>query len=131
MTEQEQFFYEHAGYGYDPKIETAEQGRKRCAVSLAKVEANAKALGVRYRWQQDPDIDSRDFSDEKPYYKLYECIATLNGKCVGSLCGIDFGRGKRPGDDPYKRVVEAEIVWDLWHESVESHDAACRDIITA
>lgn len=27
MNKQEQFFYDHAGYSYDPKTETPEQGR--------------------------------------------------------------------------------------------------------
>lgn len=126
----EQFFYEYAGYPYDPLIETAEQDRRRCAKTMAQAEANAKSLGVRYHWRQDKHMDSREFSNEKPHWPLYECSAMLDGECVGSLCGIDFGRGKKP-HGAYKRVVEAEIVYDLWHESIESHDAACRDIVTA
>ena len=34
MTKQEQFFYDHAGWSYDPKTETPEQGRERCAKDL-------------------------------------------------------------------------------------------------
>jgi len=29
MTPAQQFFYEHAGWGYNPAIETEEQGRRR------------------------------------------------------------------------------------------------------
>lgn len=129
LTEAQQFFYDHAGYSYDPKRETAEQGRANCADHLAKVEAYAKQVGIRFEWEKD-DIDSRDFSDEKPYYKLHVCIAYLNGKVVGSLGGIDFGRNGSPHGNTYKRVVEAELACDAYSEFINSHDAACRDIAT-
>lgn len=31
------------------------------------------------------------------------------GETLGSLCGIDFGRGNEPDGQPYARVVEAEL----------------------
>lgn len=130
LTPDEQFFYDQAGYSYDPKTETQEQGRIKCAKRLAQVESFAKSKGIRYYWRRDQEIDSRDFSDEKPFYPLYECSAELNGESIGGLCGIDFGRGNKPTGQPYKRVVEAEIVWDAFHEWEESQAMACRDIET-
>lgn len=124
------FFYEQAGWCYDPKIETSDQGKMRCAVALAKAERHAKSVGVQYQWRVDQHTDSREFSDEKPYYSLWSCFCYRNGECINSLHGIDFGRGKKPHGDPYKRVVEAELALEDWHEKEESQDAACRDIAT-
>lgn len=39
LSADEAFFFEHAGYSYDPARETPAQGRTRCAVSLAAAEA--------------------------------------------------------------------------------------------
>ena len=54
------FFYEHAGYSYDPKCETQNQGRRRCARGLAKAEAKASKLGFTFEW----DYDGMDSSDK-------------------------------------------------------------------
>lgn len=126
----EDFFYEWAGYSYDPKTETQEEGRRKCAANLAASERHAKRVGIRYEWRVDQDIDSREFSNEKPYYSLWSCFCYRDGECINSLHGIDFGRGKKPYGEPYKRVVEAELALDSWIEQVESQDAACRDIAT-
>lgn len=96
------FFYKHAGYSYDPKRETGQAGRWRCARMLAEAEAWARNAGVYFEWGLDGN-DSSEWSDEKPYRPTYECVAILNGKCVGALCGID------DNTMPYRRVVEAEI----------------------
>lgn len=125
------FFYEWAGWSYDPKIETSDQGKMRCAVMLANAERHAKSTGMRYEWRVDPHVDSREFNSEKPYYNSYCCtIHRRDGVCVGSLGGIDFGRGINPKDSTYKRVVEAELACECYCESLNNHDAACRDIAT-
>lgn len=105
-----QFFAKHAGYSYDPKKETEDQGRMRCAESLAIDEYDARDKGFTFLWSVDPDINSGDFSDEKPFYKLWQCaMYNREGRIVNSLHGIDFGRNKEPFGKPYKRVVEAEL----------------------
>jgi hypothetical protein len=129
LTPDEKFFYDQAGYSYDPKTETQEQGRIKCAKRLAQAELCAKQNRVRYEWERD-DITSKDFSDEKPYYSLYVCVAYHNGKAIDSLGGIDFGRGNRPHGQPYKRVVEAELSLDFYGEQINSFNAACSDIET-
>ena len=45
LTVDQLFFYENAGYSYDPKTETPEQGRIRCARDLADAEMVGQRLG--------------------------------------------------------------------------------------
>jgi hypothetical protein len=105
----EQFFYEHAGYSYNPKTETPEQVRRKCARALARAEAKASRLGYSFKWDID-DVDSSEWSDGKPPYEQWYCIAyDRKGQVIGSLSGIDFGRNGKPWGDPYRRVVEAEL----------------------
>lgn len=104
------FFFKHAGYSYDPKKETKLQGRWRCATALALAERKANNVGLRFEWSVDPDCDSSEFSEEKPAWALWQCLARgQDGKPCASLGGIDFGRRGEPWGQPYKRVVEAEL----------------------
>jgi hypothetical protein len=112
-----QFFLKHAGYSHDPKKETPMQGRIRCARELAKAERKARDGGFAFRWSIDPDGSSADWiergedggPDMNPW-QVWQC-AMLNseGCVVASLHGIDFGRDGQPWDQPYRRVVEAEL----------------------
>lgn len=129
LSDAEQFFYDQAGYYYDPKTETENQGHIRCAKLLAATEQHAKSSGIRYEWERD-DLTSREFSDERPFYPLWVCIARKGGEVIGSLCGIDFGRGIKPQGQPYKRVVEAELAIEDYQEQAESFRMACADIAT-
>ncbi len=105
----EQFFYEHAGYSYDPTSETRTQGRRRCARRLARAEAKASQLGFTFEWDYD-GMDSSQWTDERdPATPTWQCLCrNAAGEVVSSLCGIDFTDGK-PWGDPYQRVVEAEL----------------------
>lgn len=109
------FFFKHAGWSYDPKTETRVQGRWKCARALAEAEAWARDCGVWYEWKQS-DINSSDFSDEKPNWALFDCTAyRTNGKIevIGHLAACDFGRDCDPWTDAdtraYARVVEANL----------------------
>jgi hypothetical protein len=114
MNKDQQFFFDHAGYSYDPKTETPEQGRERCercAARLADAEMEGRRKGLSFQWSID-DIDSTSFTDEKPSWRLYQCVCTdRDGEVLASLGGIDLGRN---GDysDPYCRVVEAELAME-------------------
>lgn len=59
---QTEFFYKWAGYGYNPKTETKEQGRRAGAKRLAKAEAYAVDHEWYYEWQpsQNPDTSWMD-----------------------------------------------------------------------
>jgi hypothetical protein len=103
------FFYEHAGYSYDPKVETKEQGRQRCAEQLAYAESTARELGLSFEWDVS-DINSSEFSDKRPSWDLYDCVCRdREGKVVTSLGGCDFGEDADGPYGHYRRVVEAEL----------------------
>jgi hypothetical protein len=59
--------YDNGGFGYDPKTETAEQGRLRCATARARAEAWLKSLpkgAVKIEWDADGPWEPLD--DECP-----------------------------------------------------------------
>jgi len=123
MNPNETFFYEHAGYCYGPG-QTPDEGRRECAAELAAAEHFALEAGIRFRWDTDPDTDSRDFSDEPDPWPLWVCVAyNADGNIIQSLGGIDFGRDGSPWSAPYApyaRVVEAELAAQARTESAES-----------
>jgi hypothetical protein len=112
-----EFFYEHAGYSYDPAKETADQGRERCARELAKAEAYARRAGIEFSWEVDRDCLSSDWldpsedggRDNSPWYTWICTAYDESGSAMASLGGVDFGRDGSPHGDPYGRVVEAEL----------------------
>jgi len=108
MDTQTRFFYDHAGYSYDPKTQTPDQGRLECATLLARAESVATEHGYSFRWDIDPDITAADFSDDD--YALWVCVMyDPDGYVIGSLGGIDFGPGGESWGDAYRRVIEAEL----------------------
>ena len=105
MTDQERFFYAHAGYSYRPD-ETPMQGRERCAKRLALAENWAHEQRVSFEWQPDGLSDW----DDEDKHEVWACVARdANGAVIGSLGGVDFGADRDPWGDPYRVVVEAEI----------------------
>jgi hypothetical protein len=107
------FFLENAGFSYNPKTETQEQGKMRCARILAKAERQASERGFFYRWSIDPHNDSSDFDDDHEPWQLWQCsMYNADGRIVNSLHGIDFGRDVEPWGNNYRRVVEAELATD-------------------
>lgn len=105
-----QFFLRNAGFSYDPKTETADDGRRRHARDLANAERRGARAELSFGWSIDPDNDSSEWCDEPPAYEQWACVCRdANGIAVASLGGIDFGRDGLPYSDPYRRVVEAEL----------------------
>ncbi len=111
------FFLKWAGFSYDPKTETKEQGRRRCARLLATAEKAAREAGVSFKWEIDPLITSADwlksYEDGGKYRAPWETwVCSMYdeaGDLRASLGGIDFGRGGNPYESTYRRVVEAEL----------------------
>jgi len=108
------FFYKHTGYSYDPKTETADEGRARCAVALATAENIANNHGVWFEWSPD-DCTNRTFTDEGEEYQLWQCAAYCHDindgappHLLASLGGIDLGPDGH-ARTPYHRVIEAEL----------------------
>ena len=69
LTADQQFFFDCACHSYDPRTETPEQGRTRCALDLAAAEAFGRAAGLSFDWfdwSDDPHTDSSEWSDDAP-----------------------------------------------------------------
>ena len=122
MTRNEQFFYEHAGYCYDPATETAEQGRARCAADLARAEQFARDHGWTAEWETDIDgcMGCECGSDEcacfagEPHETEICILYDQHGNILESLGGI-CGATRE-----YRRVVEAELTLSAMHSEQSS-----------
>ena len=105
------FFLRNAGYSYDPKTQTKQQGRAASARRLAKAERDARALGYMFEWQDDCDgcigcsCDSPecDCSTGEPH----ECLVCLMHNSRG-VCCQSLGSVCEPSRE-YRRVIEAEL----------------------
>lgn len=122
LTKAERFFYDQAGYSYDQKTETPEQGRERCAVALAAAEIKAKTDGMWFSWTTD-DTTNREFTNEGPEYRLFGCVSYLDNEddtisSQNSVGGVDFGPDNSPNDGSkagrYARVIEAELAQEYY-----------------
>lgn len=111
-----QFFYEHAGYSYDPSKETPEQGRMRCAMELAQAEEWLEKRNGWAEWEEDicPDRSWLEKGDNRPifaclvYVPCQHCGARGESEYMG---GIDLGPFGQ--DETYQRVVRAELALGL------------------
>jgi hypothetical protein len=108
LTKQEQFFYEHAGYGV-AQGETQEQGHERSARALAKAETWAVENGYTFETCPDYDADESFMDDESQEYQdewrgkaWYVVMRDELDHVVQSLRGC-FGYSE------YERVVKAEL----------------------
>ena len=100
MTPAEQFFFDNAGYSYNPETETPEQGRTRCAQRLAAVEEEADRRGWWVEWADDGEEDGAP--------RWCALLRDSGSAVLGSLGGIDVCAG------PYARVVAAELAADVF-----------------
>lgn len=90
------FFYDHAGYSYDPKVETAAAaGRLRCATALAGAERAARGA-VYFDWGWESEVEGE------------YCVARLDETGETTSLG-----GIQGADDNYRRVVQAELALEL------------------
>lgn len=114
MTQAEQFFYDNAGYSYDPATETSEQGRERCAREMARAEAYGREQGWEVEWAWDNNPDESFVDDWNPAEQAewksqeHECFVALlrdRSDNVLASCGGIFDPSK-----PYMQVMEAELM---------------------
>src|SRR3990167_11418048 len=112
MKDREAFFYENAGYSWDPSSESREEGRRKCARYLAEAEACGERVGLEVQWDYDYDAPYflSDEAHEGPYY--FAWVEGPTGSTVAALGGIDEdpcpqGQGILT---PYARVIEAELL---------------------
>jgi hypothetical protein len=130
----EEFFYEHAGYVYDPKTQTAEEGRRATAKALANAEQWAWDNNYEFEWEREirlatrtvelaveawsefldgTGIDPEDVSDI-----VSVVMRTEDGEGVESLGAIIEGYDNEYNRN-YRRVVEAELALEQQKEPWE------------
>jgi hypothetical protein len=111
MNEREQFFYDNAGWCYDPVEETPEEGHVNTAKHLARAEQWAHDVGIEFQWWPDEDAP--------PLHRAYGCVAGHMPNWAepieveASLWGIEFEDGQSYLTDPYAQVVEAELASEI------------------
>lgn len=123
LTGQQQFFYENAGFSYDPKTETAEQGKRRRAVELAEAETIAARNDWYVEWEQDDSecmgcsCESADCpcSTGEPHETLGAVLRNDQDRVLASLWGICGATSD------YRRVVEAELAADAIYEQTQEY----------
>jgi hypothetical protein len=108
------FFFDCAGYSHDPRKESPLAGRVRVALDSVLIEARGREAGLRFEWVMDPYMDSSEFSDERPAWPVWSCtcFAYEDNTVLASLGCIDFGRGKQPWGEPYRRIVECDLAYE-------------------
>lgn len=118
----EAFFFTHAGYSYDAKIETRKQGRMRCAVDLASAERFAQTRDWEFEWESDWSIGSHQkfygkdsaYEDSEPGTCESCVLRDSDGNALESLGCID------DADSNYRRVIEAELASEaMYREASE------------
>jgi len=111
----EDFFYEHGGFGYDPKKETKTQGRRRSAKEAAKAEEIASRLGWTFEWEHDQEpYEMGDAETEMPAEVLTCVLRDENGQVLESLGSIGMS-GNLKKDRDYGRTVEADLAHEAAH----------------
>lgn len=112
LTEQETFFYRNAGYSYDPKRETAQQGRERTARDLAHAETMLRRGPYFVTVERSTEAYDGCTPYDGPVWdvRLWSVgdsdTPELIGACGGVACE-EFS--------PYLRVVAAELA----HSSIK------------
>lgn len=105
------FFVEHAGYSYDPNVETAEEGKARTAETLAGAEAWAVEFDVTFTWEPDWSVGDHVAEFGEAYTEQPDtcevCCAWWGGEVIASLGCID------DASDAYRRVIEAELAAEV------------------
>jgi hypothetical protein len=120
MAESIEFYLEHAGSSHDPKVETPEEGKYRCAEELRYAASQAEQFGWYFEWDDDPE--EPDWGDVNPTDEERDNAAHLmvvlkdeHGRVLASLGGILVDQRDAPVS-PYCVVVEAELALEAVYE---------------
>lgn len=106
------FFLRNAGYSYDPKTQTPQQGRSETARKLAKAERDARALGYTFQWADDWGIGShvKEFGSESYPTEPTTCEICImrndGGTIVQTLGCVDDATQEG------RRVIEAQLAME-------------------
>jgi hypothetical protein len=113
LSASQRFFYDHAGWSFDPSRETPRQGRVRCAKALAAAEQEA----LRQGWQFELERSGEQYDWDGSTFDVvaggacdgYDAsLYDESGDLLASLGGVTFA-DNNPRKDPYRRVVAAEL----------------------
>lgn len=100
----QQFFFDNAGFSYDPQRETEDAGKARCAAQLADAELRLReaiACGVAsVQWVHDAD----GWRDRSENVESVECCLLFIGESIAASLGAI-----EDADDNVRRVTEAEL----------------------
>jgi hypothetical protein len=112
LTDTERFFYDHAGFSYNPETETADAGHARCAIAFAAAEKRLQRLvddGTHsLTWEEDPEYDPAGYDPPEPEgTRGFGAILRRGTEVLGSLWAVTFATNDP--SDPYARVVAAEL----------------------
>jgi len=118
LTPNERFFFAHAGYSYDPKTETKQQGKRRCARAMARAEKRAQDAEFEYEWRDDWSVGSHQeyfgkgsaYEESEPNTCESCVLRSSDGEVLASLHCID------DADSNYRRVIEAELALEAFSE---------------
>lgn len=106
MTTDELFFFEWAGFSYDPKTETPEQGKARCAVALAHAESvlmrAIKVADVSVVWDESENYDNEP-CDTCEACTIWFGSGFNDDEVLASLSGIT------DASPEHRRVIRAEL----------------------
>ena len=121
------FFARFAGYSYDPKTQTPEEGRKESARKYADAESlfldAVKVADVGIEWESDPDGFS-DFAADvrKGYRKRSHKPATIERAVIwhrddnGTIHYLASLGGIEDANPSYRRVIRAELAMECADE---------------
>jgi hypothetical protein len=122
------FFKTHAGYSYDPKTETREEGKQKCARAMAQAEKLfLECEGEDIWFEVEEDFDESCLGDceniedyHSGKYQMYSCYlwrkdeSARNGRrIILSLHAVSVAEGE---SDPYLRVIRAELALEASDE---------------
>ena len=97
------FFYEHAGWSYDPLVETPEEGRRRNSETLARAWALV-SLEAEFQWHAD-GLEHRGDSNSPDTCE--GCLMIMEDDELSLWCIDD-------ADENYRRVIEAELALEYY-----------------
>jgi hypothetical protein len=107
LTAAEEFYYEHAGWSFDPALETSGSGRTRNAILLAQAAEWLAESDAEVHWMPDDDQEAARGDGEEG--TLWVAVLYNGGQHVlASLGGVGFSSGA-PWGAPHAKVVEAEL----------------------
>ncbi len=126
LTKAEQFFYDNAGWSYDPKVETSDEGKVKCAKVMAQAEIWARENCYSFQWDYERENPSDVFGkacpkrekciDDKCPYAHYNpkndffCATIWDNSDTPEVVG-SLGMIAAPSPE-YRRVVEAELAME-------------------